>query len=87
MMAFRANVVASANPRTLIDTDGWALPNIASYEAWTAHQGTLGVPSLYYVDRLDTADPKDRRIPTTLLTATAEHWSRYRAGLCDRAHP
>lgn len=83
-MRFRAGVVRATNPETLIDTDGWVLPNLDAYAAWTALQGELGVPSLYYADRLDGILPVAQVIPDAVLRATGEHWSAYRQRISQR---
>ena len=80
-MAFRARIVRAANPDTLIDTDGWVLPHLAAYEKWTELQTTIGVPSLYYADRLDMPSTSGQVIPTSLLEATSRHWDSYRQKL------
>lgn len=77
-MSFRARIVRAANPDTLIDTDGWVLPHLAAYEKWTALQGAIGVPSLYYADRLDMPSSSGQVIPDYLLEATSHHWNSYR---------
>lgn len=83
-MSFRARIVRAVNPDTLIDTDGWVLPHAAAYEKWTALQGTIGVPSLYYTDRLDTSS--EQIIPDDLLQATSHHWESYRQRLRTSKH-
>ena len=80
-MTHRARVATSACPELLIDTDGWALPSQAAYQSWTSAQTGLGVPSLYYTDRLDVPDPSEQPIPPASLHATAHHWAAYRATL------
>ena len=77
-MTHRALVARAACPDLPIDTDGWVLPSLAAYRSWTEAQTALGVPSLYYVDRLDAAEPGERTIPPALLQATANHWATYR---------
>lgn len=86
-MSFRARIVRAANPDTLIDTDGWVLPNLAAYEKWTALQGAIGVPSLYYADRLDTPSSSGQAIPDYLLEATSHHWNSYRQKLGSSVTP
>ncbi|MFZ1410748.1 MAG: hypothetical protein WAS07_04780 [Micropruina sp.] len=86
-MSFRARIVRAANPDTLIDTDGWALPNVAAYEKWTALQCAIGVPSLYYVDRLDMPSSSSQVIPDYLLEATSHHWNSYRQKLGSSITP
>jgi hypothetical protein len=80
-MTHRAMVARATCPDLPIDTDGWVLPTLAAYRSWTEAQGALGVPSLYYVNRLDAADPSERTIPPAILQATANHWAAYRRAL------
>jgi len=84
-MTHRARVATSACPELLIDTDGWALPSQAAYQQWTSAQTRLGVPSLYYTDRLDVPDPSEQPIPPASLHSTAQHWATYRAALTVEA--
>jgi hypothetical protein len=80
-MTYRAQVARSAWPDVLIDTDGWPLPSRAAYRSWTAAQHILGIPSLYYSDRLDVSDAHERAIQPADLAATARHWAAHRSRL------
>ena len=75
---FRAAVARTALPHHLIDTDQWPMPNRESWRAYRAAQNSLGVPALYYVERMDRSDEE---ITDNDLTAVAEQWATYRAGL------
>jgi hypothetical protein len=51
-MTYRARVVRAACPDTPIDTDGWSMPDRRQWREYTLRQQELGIPSLYYVDRV-----------------------------------
>ena len=61
-LRFRAAVARAALPHHLIDTDQWPMPDRGSWRAYVAAQNRLGVPALYYVERMDRSD---ERSPTT----------------------
>lgn len=52
-MVHRARIVRAAHPDGLIDTDDWAMPDRATFRAYLDVQPDMGVPALYYVDRID----------------------------------
>jgi hypothetical protein len=52
-MTHRARVVQAACPDTLIDTDNWAMPDLATWRDYLRVQPALGVPSLYYATHID----------------------------------
>jgi hypothetical protein len=52
-MRYRAAVARAAMPDHPIDTDDWCAPDLARWRAYAAIKPELGVPALYYVDRLD----------------------------------
>ncbi len=52
---FRAAVARAALPEHPIDTDQWPMPSRQEWRDYVAAQAELGVPALYYVDRLDGA--------------------------------
>jgi len=57
-MNHRARVAALACPEALIDTDNWPVTNRASWRTYLRRQAGLGIPSLYYVDHIDsTGEP------------------------------
>ena len=75
---FRAAVARAALPHHLIDTDQWPMPDRDSWRAYLSAQNSLGVPALYYVERMDRSDED---INDNDLAAVAEQWATYRAGL------
>jgi hypothetical protein len=52
-LRFRAAVTRAALPEHPIDTDQWPMPNRREWRSYVEAQAELGVPALYYVDRLD----------------------------------
>jgi len=54
-LRFRAEVARRALPRHPIDTDQWPMPDRAQWREYVAAQAGLGVPALYYVDRIDNS--------------------------------
>ncbi|MFI6262510.1 hypothetical protein [Micromonospora sp. NPDC051006] len=74
-MTYRARVVQAACPELPIDTDGWCLPGQADLVAYAAAAPALGVPALYYGDRMDL-DP-DLLTPAT-WSAIETAWAGYR---------
>jgi hypothetical protein len=52
-LRFRAAVARAALPEHPIDTDQWPMPSLAAWRSYVEAQAELGVPALYYVDRLD----------------------------------
>jgi hypothetical protein len=54
------------------------MPDRESWRAYLAAQNSLGVPALYYVERMDRSDED---ITDTDLAAVAHQWANYRAGL------
>jgi hypothetical protein len=61
-MRYRAEIARAALPDTLVDTDDWAIPDLATWRAYLALKPELGVPSLYYATQLDlTGEPLAER--------------------------
>ncbi|HMQ33001.1 MAG TPA: hypothetical protein PKD53_19885, partial [Chloroflexaceae bacterium] len=62
-MLHRARVARAACPAALLDTDNWPCASRADWRAYLAAQPAIGVPSLYYVDHIDTTgeplEPED----------------------------
>jgi hypothetical protein len=54
-MRYRAAVAAAASPELLVDTDDWALPDLATWRAYLEAKPELGVPSLYYATHIDVS--------------------------------
>ena len=74
-MRHRAAVARAACPELLIDTDDWCVPSLAAWREYLAEQPGLGVPALYYVDRIDSTGealgPED-------YAALRETWAAWR---------
>jgi hypothetical protein len=75
-MRHRAAIVRAACPDHLIDTDDWCAPNLAGWREYAALKPSLGVPALYYVDRLDLTGERLEATDYELLRRT---WADYRA--------
>ncbi|MGP3912478.1 hypothetical protein [Nonomuraea sp. 10N515B] len=54
-LRFRHAVAAHAMPGHLIDTDQWPMPSRADWLAYAEAQPSLGVPALYYAERIDNS--------------------------------
>jgi hypothetical protein len=54
-MRHRAAITAAALPDRLVDTDDWAIPDLATWRDYLAVKAELGVPSLYYATHLDVS--------------------------------
>jgi hypothetical protein len=52
-MRHRAAIAAAALPDRLIDTDDWAVPDLATWRDYLAVKPELGVPSLYYATNVN----------------------------------
>jgi len=62
-------------PHHLIDTDQWPMPDRAEWRRYVEAQAGLGVPALYYVERIGrTGEP----LEADDLAAVAASWRRYR---------
>jgi hypothetical protein len=75
-LAFRHAVVAAALPDHLVDTDQWPIADLAEWRSYVVTQARLGVPALYYAERIDRSgeDLTDRD-----LELVARTWRDYRA--------
>lgn len=73
-MTHRARVAAAACPGALIDTDNWPVTDRASWREYLRVQPSLGVPSLYYVDHIDSTGEPLEEDDMALLR---EHWASY----------
>ncbi|WP_127573344.1 hypothetical protein [Georgenia faecalis] len=75
-LRFRHDVVRATMPGHLVDTDQWPMPDRAQWRAYVEAQADLGVPALYYAERMDRSGeelgPED-------LALVARTWERYRA--------
>lgn len=74
-MTYRGRVVHAACPGTPVDTDGWCLPGRRDLSAYAAAAPELGVPAVYYADRLDL---ERGQIDAATWSAVAAAWAAYR---------
>ena len=54
-MRHRAAIASAALPDRLVDTDDWAIPDLATWRDYLTVKPELGVPSLYYATQLDVS--------------------------------
>lgn len=73
-MIHRARVVQSALPDRLIDTDNWPMPDKQAWLDYVRIQPDLGVPSLYYLWRMDNS-PEE--ITGADLEIVRDSWARW----------
>jgi hypothetical protein len=83
-MRYRATVVAAALPGMPVDSDGWCLPDRAEWRAYLAVQAELGVPALYYADRIDLSGEE---LTAADLTEVARVWAAHRRTLDEPGTP
>lgn len=82
VMKHRAKIAALACPDALIDTDNWPVRDRAAWRQYVQLQPELGVPALYFADRIDiTQEP----LETSDYDLLHETWARYRASLQNAA--
>lgn len=74
-MSHRAKVARLACPEALIDTDNWPVKNRASWRSYLRAQAALGIPSLYYVDHIDSTGEPLKEEDYALIR---EIWGRVR---------
>jgi hypothetical protein len=74
-MTYRAQVVRAACPELPVDTDGWCLPGRRDLAAYAEAQPALGVPALYYADRMDL---EPGPIDPGTWSAVAAAWAAHR---------
>jgi hypothetical protein len=74
----RARIAAIACPEAPIDTDNWPVRDRASWREYVRLQPELGVPALYFVNRIDRTQEPLEAEDYELLRET---WARYRAAL------
>ncbi|WP_158890934.1 hypothetical protein [Amycolatopsis anabasis] len=75
-MTYRAAVARAALPGTPVDTDGWCLPDRATWAEYLRVQPDLGVPALYYATHIDHSGEPLRPAD---LAEVASTWRSYRA--------
>jgi hypothetical protein len=77
-MSLRAQVASIACPDALIDSDDWPMPNRVAWREYLERKPVLGVPALYFTDRIDTThEPLTREDYTHIRLV----WEKYRARL------
>jgi hypothetical protein len=75
-LAFRHAVVGAVLPDHLVDTDQWPIANLAEWRLYVVAQSGLGVPALYYVDRIDRSGEE---LTDGDMALVARTWREYRA--------
>jgi hypothetical protein len=81
-LAFRHAVVRAALPDHPIDTDQWPMADLAQWRSYVVAQTRLGVPALYYVERIDRSGEE---LTADDLALAADNWRSYRAARAPRA--
>lgn len=75
-MRFRARIARAAMPWHPIDTDDWAMPDLATWRAYQAAKADLGVPALYHTSHIDQSGEALTSADHDTVRAL---WSRFRA--------
>jgi hypothetical protein len=75
-LAFRHAVATAVLPRHLVDTDQWPITGRADWRAYVEAQSRLGVPALYYAERIDRSGEE---LAPADLALVARTWAAYRA--------
>jgi hypothetical protein len=83
-LAFRHAVVAATLPDHLVDTDQWPIADLTEWRSYVVAQSQLGVPALYYVDRIDRSGEE---LTAQDLALVARTWSEYRANRAGSTGP
>jgi hypothetical protein len=63
-------------PGYLVDTDQWPIADRAQWRDYLTAQSRLGVPALYYAERIDGSGEE---LTADDLALVAETWRRYRS--------
>ncbi|MBO4210211.1 hypothetical protein [Micromonospora echinofusca] len=82
-LAFRRSVVGASLPDHLVDTDQWPIADLTQWRPYVVMQSRLGVPALYYAERLDSSGEELTGQDLALVAST---WCDYRAGRVPAAH-
>lgn len=77
-LAFRHMVVSRTMPGHLVDTDQWPILDRAAWRAYVTAQARLGVPALYYAERVDNSGEE---LTGADLALVARTWREYRDSL------
>jgi hypothetical protein len=81
-LTFRHAVVRAALPHHPIDTDQWPIADVEQWRSYVVAQSRLGVPALYYVERMDRSGEE---LSAADLALVADSWHAYRAHRACRA--
>ena len=73
-MRYRAQVATAALPDTLIDTDDWCVPDLATWRDFLEAKPELGVPSLYYATHLDLSGEALEEVDYAALRRVWGEW-------------
>lgn len=73
----RHEIVAAVLPGYPVDTDQWPMPNRDEWLDYSHAQAQLGVPALYYLERVRPGEPIDAQH----LAAIGRTWDEYRKTL------
>lgn len=73
----RHEIVAAVLPGHPVDTDQWPMPNRDEWLDYASTQAGLGVPALYYLERVGQDEPIDLEH----LTMIGRTWDEYRKSL------
>ncbi|UFU04469.1 hypothetical protein LQF12_07830 [Ruania suaedae] len=76
----RARIAAAALPGLPLDTDQWPMPDREQWRGYTAAQPDLGVPALYYAERIDGSGELLTDDDYALVRGTWAQYQRDRAG-------
>ncbi|HET7026454.1 MAG TPA: hypothetical protein VFI28_02055 [Candidatus Limnocylindrales bacterium] len=72
----RAAIARAACPELLVETDDWAIPSREEWRSFLAIKADLGIPSLYFADRLH---PADEDLRDDDYAAIRDVWGRWRS--------
>lgn len=87
-LVLRHAVVTASLPDHLIDTDQWPMANLAEWRAYVQTQSHLGVPALYYVDRIDRSGEELTGQDLALVARTWRgHWAKEAPAASTGAEP
>jgi hypothetical protein len=75
-LAFRHRVAAAALPHHPVDTDQWPIGDRAQWRAYVRAQPRVGVPALYYAERIDRSG---ETLTDDDLALVARTWRAYRS--------
>jgi hypothetical protein len=80
-LTFRYAVAGAVLPDHLVDTDQWPIADRAQWRAYVEAQSRIGVPALYYAERIDRSG---EQLTASDLALVAQTWTAYRERLGRR---